>query len=525
MPSGSREDSGAVVPALQPEAADAAHNPDTETPDVKCKPCPPVPSDKERDEHNASGHAIYRSWCASCVGGRGRSERHVTVDAESRDLPTVGSDFTYLAEKKQDVIDEKASPILVSICNKSGWIRSDVVPTKSGQNKHVVMMLVNLYIFLGFARFIAKTDQEPAILDLKRRAISFAKSEHGIEILPEESPTYESPSNGFVEGACGRVKALVRILKHSAEVLHNVQIPKDHPMLTWAVSYAAAALSRFAKGPDGFTAWYRLKQKPYRKALPWWSEKLLYLPAGKRTSRIRDKWLPGVFLGVIDRSDELMIGTTEGVIKARSWKRLTLPERSDSAFFLKCIGTPWEPVPSQPGLADVPITTHISAPLTLPREELPPPAPAEPTPKTARRTYIRKDEELKNFGYTPGCLGCKAAQLGTTPVGHSPECRKRIEDLLEQTEAGQKRINKAFEKALAAEEELAKKRLLAPTRATSTRKWLKKDEGIYARSSDGEPGGVPIEGQGISPEWIGTAPSMTPDNGTSSASSSETSNP
>ena len=146
MAGGSREDSGAVVPALQPEAADAAHNPDTETPDVKCKPCPPVPSDKERDEHNASGHAIYRSWCASCVGGRGRSERHVTVDAESRDLPTVGSDFTYLAEKKQDVIDEKASPILVSICNKSGWIRSDVLPTKSGQNKHVVMMLVNLSI-------------------------------------------------------------------------------------------------------------------------------------------------------------------------------------------------------------------------------------------------------------------------------------------------------------------------------------------------------------------------------------------
>ena len=38
--------------------------------------------------------------------------------------------------------------------------------------------------------------------------------------------------------------------------------------------------------------------------------------------------------------------------------------------------------------------------------------------------------ELKQYGFTVGCPGCRAANLGTTPVGHSDECRKRIEDAL-----------------------------------------------------------------------------------------------
>ena len=486
-----QEGVGAALPVPEAKSADADHDPDCETPQVKTRPVPPAPSDKEREEHNCSGHAVYRPWCPPCVGGRGRSEKHETVNAESRDLPTVGSDYTYLAEKQQDVIDEKASPILVSTCNKSGWIKSDVLPTKSGQNKHCVMMLVNLYILLGFARFISKSDQEPAILDLRRRAISYSKSEHGMEIVPEESPTYESPSNGFVEGACGRVKALVRTLKLAAEILHNTTIPKDHPMLTWAVSFAGAALSRFAKGPDGFTAWYRLKQKPYRKALPMWSEKVLYLPAGKRKSKITDKWLPGVFLGVIDRSDELQMGTPDGVVKARSYKRLSLADRSDSKFFLNCVGVPWCPVPTQPSLEEIPITTHIAAPLQVPRSELPPPPPTEPEADAkARRVYIRADVELKNplIGYTPNCGGCRAAQLGTTPVGHTPECRKRIEDILEKTETGQKRMQKAWEKAIAIEEDKAKKRLTAPVRAAPQKKWQKVSEGVYEPLPDNEPG-------------------------------------
>ena len=32
---------------------------------------PKNPTSREKQEHEDSGHAVYRSWCAVCVGGRG----------------------------------------------------------------------------------------------------------------------------------------------------------------------------------------------------------------------------------------------------------------------------------------------------------------------------------------------------------------------------------------------------------------------------------------------------------------------
>ena len=34
------------------------------------------PTSKEIEDHVLTGHASFRSWCAACVQGRGRPERH-----------------------------------------------------------------------------------------------------------------------------------------------------------------------------------------------------------------------------------------------------------------------------------------------------------------------------------------------------------------------------------------------------------------------------------------------------------------
>ncbi len=44
---------------------------------------------------------------------------------------------------------------------------------------------------------------------------------------------------------------------------------------------------------------------------------------------------------------------------------------------------------------------------------------------TPRRLMIRTDD-LGKFGYTAGCPGRRAANRGTTAVGHTEACRKRI---------------------------------------------------------------------------------------------------
>ena len=46
--------------------------------------------------------------------------------------------------------------------------------------------------------------------------------------------------------------------------------------------------------------------------------------------------------------------------------------------------------------------------------------------KGRRRTYIKK-EDVKKYGMTEGCEGCKAANRGSKAVGHTEECRSRME--------------------------------------------------------------------------------------------------
>ena len=226
--------------------------------------------------------------------------------------------------------------------------------------------------------------------DLRNKALAIAKADHGLEIVTEDSPAYESPSNGFVENACGQIKGTVRVLKHAAEELHNLKIDNTHPCLPWIVRYAAASRNRFHKSADGFTPWFRLKNKPYRRQLPSWGEKVLFLPAGKRSSRLADKFLPGIFYGVEDKSDEIYIGTPDGVVRACTFKRLDIQQRSDAEFFNSIKGTPWCPVPSAPALEEIPTSTHIVATPVVGPQELP---PQDPSIMEGRlhRVRIRRD--------------------------------------------------------------------------------------------------------------------------------------
>ena len=51
-------------------------------------PVPAKPTQAEQDEHYATGHAAYRSWCEHCVKGRGRASPHAVVS--EGELPEVG---------------------------------------------------------------------------------------------------------------------------------------------------------------------------------------------------------------------------------------------------------------------------------------------------------------------------------------------------------------------------------------------------------------------------------------------------
>ena len=55
----------------------------------KAKMGPYTPTSMEREHHNCTGHAVYRSWCPSCVKGRGRSSPHTARDHVEDETPVI----------------------------------------------------------------------------------------------------------------------------------------------------------------------------------------------------------------------------------------------------------------------------------------------------------------------------------------------------------------------------------------------------------------------------------------------------
>ena len=70
-----------------------------------------MPSAAEREEHERL-HEPYRAWCAACIAGRGRADRHVGRSDDEKGLPVVGIDYGYLwrrapEDNTWDVDDEE----------------------------------------------------------------------------------------------------------------------------------------------------------------------------------------------------------------------------------------------------------------------------------------------------------------------------------------------------------------------------------------------------------------------------------
>ena len=99
-----------------------------------------APTQTEVEEHRLSGHAVYRSWCSSCVRGRGQSNHHHRPgahDDERGDVPVVSMDYCYLGTKtaEEDAEDEASgtSPVLVIQDSRSKSIMAHLVPRKGVQ--------------------------------------------------------------------------------------------------------------------------------------------------------------------------------------------------------------------------------------------------------------------------------------------------------------------------------------------------------------------------------------------------------
>ena len=414
---------------------------------VRAKRAPHEPTPIEREDHAASNHAVYRSWCRACVAGRGKADPHTAQDIVSDDVPRVGIDYGYLEGKAgQGAEDPSASPILFSRSSKTQAVSADVLPSKGTGESWNVETLVSTIMAHGHTRLILKSDDEPAILDVKRAAMAIARARHGFDIMPESSPVGDHESNGLAEGAVRDVKAQCRTLRFAVEELHGIKVSPRHPILAWLVPFAAFIVNVGRRGIDGRTPHYRRRGQDYKRALPAFSERVSYQIASHAASRIGDRFGSGIFLGVVPRSSAFWIGVEDGsVTESRCLRRGAPSEHAAPELINSLRGVPWMLNPAEQERPQVSVHADpVVAPADLP------PKPSEEQARKPRQLYIRKHVELKAYGYTVGCAGCDAVREDAPQSRpHTDACRARIVEAMEADGgASRRRVAEAFVRTL-----------------------------------------------------------------------------
>ena len=238
-------------------------------------PVPAKPTQADQDEHYATGHAAYRSWCEHCVKGRGRVSPHAVVS--ERELPEVGVDYAFLGPEGSQVT------ILVCKCKRTGCLAATQVPEK-GMNVHALAFFTAWLRGLGWKRLLLRSDNERALLAFLHAA---AASLEGVEVIEQASPEGDHAANGLAEVVLREVKAQTRVLKSHLEERLKRQLDWSEPLATWLVQHSANCLLRYRIQADGKTPDQRRTGKRWRRQVVEFGEKAAFLPvAARREGRV-----------------------------------------------------------------------------------------------------------------------------------------------------------------------------------------------------------------------------------------------
>ena len=260
---------------------------------------PEDPTQEEIDEHEATGHVIYRSWCRNCIAGRaiGQPRRTRSEEQKPRSLvPTVALDYAFMSRSDEE--EERAKPILVIKDEKTQMVGATFVPAK-GLDPYAVKYTVAFLKSLGYKRAVLKSDGEPAIVALKEHAAK----EAGVEFVSEESPVGDHQANGLIENAIREVKRQIRVLSFVLEEKIGRVLSDEDPVLSWLPRQAADLLCRYKKGADGRTPEARRSGKQWRKPAIAFGERPFFREVGEGVRVLKE----GRYVGHHGRTGSLML--------------------------------------------------------------------------------------------------------------------------------------------------------------------------------------------------------------------------
>ena len=285
---------------------------------------PGRPTKKEIEEHNCL-HWPFRSWCPHCVCAKAVTAPHprkydqVTSDGlEETGVTTISLDYCFISGANKDEGTASERPVLIMVDSKSDSIYA--LPTeKKGAVPWVLKWIIGKIDEMGYAgvKVTIKSDGEPAMIALVE-AIAVARK---AETVPIRSPVRESRCNGKVERAVRTWRGQFVAIKDHVETQIGKELSSDSAILTWLVMHAAQSLNCYRVLGNGRTPYELVTGHRLKAVAVPFGERVHFLIATDKTVKTLTSWRTGIFLGISPRTQELVVGNSEGVFQMRTIRR------------------------------------------------------------------------------------------------------------------------------------------------------------------------------------------------------------
>ena len=363
-------------------------------PSLKATKAPYTPSQEEKALHAAT-HVPFRSWCEHCVAGKSPDGQHHRASGD-QGIPSIEFDYAAGSGKTSD--PERRIGIFTATESAHHSQLSVQYQSKGSKDEYTMQVFLNWIKGLGMEKYELKCDQEPSTVDVRDKVIDRCKS---TILTPFATPKGSKGSLGQCERAHLSVQGQMRTQRLVLEAKYRTKIGPSHRIHGWSCRHSSWLLVRCQVKTNGKTAYFSMRNKEYTNPIPPFGECVTFKVITE--DKYEPRWLPGVWVGRVDQTDEDILLTEHGVKFSRCVKRREASSQYDLEFFEKVKGLPWMP--------------KENLGITIKNDPLVAGA-------TVKGPYITRGV-LDKYGRTPGCPKCE--EFG---VLHSAECKQRIEKLM-----------------------------------------------------------------------------------------------
>ncbi len=203
--------------------------------------------------------------------GRALGFQHRPSDGST--VPIVGIDFFFITsngvkkrnelgieesdEGEKAVAEARSTGSIVKCVIVRCWttriISAHVIPVKGDDEDHYTARLITDDLdWLGHTKMIIKADNEKAVKSLRSRVVKLLRerSPGMANVQEENTPAYDSQSNGGTEVGVRIVRGLFRTMKLCLEARLKKFIPVGHALIPWLPQHVCVTLNAKARGAD-----------------------------------------------------------------------------------------------------------------------------------------------------------------------------------------------------------------------------------------------------------------------------------